>query len=40
MEKQIPELITVEAARDTHRWVAVTALLLAIGVILHTISPT
>ena len=39
MEKKIPELITVEAARDTHRWVAVTALLLAIGVILHTISP-
>ena len=39
MEKSIPELITVEAARDTHRWVAMTALLLAIGVILHTISP-
>ena len=39
MEKPIPELITVEAARDTHRWVAMTALLLAIGVILHTISP-
>ena len=38
MEKSIPELITVEAARDTHRWVAMTALLLAIGVILHTIS--
>ena len=39
MEKSIPELIMVEAARDTHRWVAMTALLLAIGVILHTISP-
>ena len=39
MDKPIPDLITVEAARDTHRWVAMTALLLAIGVILHTISP-
>lgn len=39
MEKEVPELITVEAARDSHRWVAITALLLAIGVILHTISP-
>lgn len=29
----------MEAARDSHRWVAITALLLAIGVILHTISP-
>lgn len=34
-----PQLITVQPAKDTHRWVAVTALLLAIGVILHTISP-
>lgn len=33
MEKEVPELITVEAARDSHRWVAITALLLAIGVI-------
>ena len=39
MEKEVPELIPVEAARDSHRWVAITALLLAIGVILHTISP-
>jgi len=39
MEKQIPELIEVPATKDSHRWVAVTALLLAIGVILHTISP-
>ena len=23
MEKSIPELITVEAARDTHRWVEI-----------------
>ena len=37
-EKEI-ELITVEAAKDSHRWVAITALLLAIGVILHTITP-
>ena len=33
------ELIEVPPAKDTHRWVAITALLLAIGVILHTISP-
>lgn len=39
MEKEIPDLITVEAAKETHRWIAMTALLLAIGVILHTISP-
>ncbi len=39
MEKEMPELITVESSRDSHRWVAITALLLAIGVILHTISP-
>ncbi len=39
MEKTIPQLISVEGARDTHRWVAMTALLLAIGVILHTVSP-
>ena len=38
MEKQ-PVLIQVPAAKDSHRWVAVTALLLAIGIILHTISP-
>jgi hypothetical protein len=39
MEKQIPQLIEVQATKDSHRWVAITALLLAIGVILHTISP-
>lgn len=33
------ELIEVKPAKDSHRWVAITALLLAIGVILHTISP-
>ncbi|HIU64186.1 MAG TPA: ABC transporter [Candidatus Avacidaminococcus intestinavium] len=32
-------LIEIEPAKDTHRWVAITALLLAIGIILHTISP-
>src|SRR5574344_3158384 len=39
MEKPIPQLIEVQATKDSHRWVAITALLLAIGVILHTISP-
>ena len=39
MEVKQPELIEVPATKDSHRWVAVTALLLAIGVILHTISP-
>ena len=39
MEKQQPILITVPATKDSHRWVAITALLLAIGMILHTISP-
>lgn len=38
-ENKRVELIEVEAAKDSHRWVAITALLLAIGVILHTISP-
>lgn len=33
------ELIEIKPAKDSHRWVAITALLLAIGVILHTISP-
>lgn len=33
------KLIELPPAKDTHRWVAITALLLAIGVILHTISP-
>ncbi len=39
MDNEQPEFIEVPAAKDSHRWVAVTALLLAIGVILHTISP-
>lgn len=39
MDKEQPEFIELPAAKDSHRWVAVTALLLAIGVILHTISP-
>jgi energy-coupling factor transport system ATP-binding protein len=38
IEKEV-ELIELPPAKDTHRWVAITALLLAIGVILHTISP-
>ncbi|MEG1913729.1 MAG: tryptophan transporter [Acidaminococcaceae bacterium] len=33
------ELIEIKPAKDSHRWVAITALLLAIGVILHTVSP-
>lgn len=39
MEKPIPVLTEIQATKDSHRWVAITALLLAIGVILHTISP-
>ena len=39
MEKTIPVLTEIPATKDSHRWVAITALLLAIGVILHTISP-
>lgn len=39
MEKPIPALTELPATKDSHRWVAITALLLAIGVILHTISP-
>ena len=39
MEKKNIELIEIKPTKDSHRWVAITALLLAIGVILHTISP-
>lgn len=37
--KPIPELIEVEALQDGYRWVAITAMLFAIGIILHTVSP-
>ena len=35
----IPELIEIEPMQDGYRWVAITAMLLAIGIILHTVSP-
>lgn len=38
-DKNIPKLIKVEAQQDSYRWVAMTAMLLAIGIILHTVSP-
>ncbi len=38
-KKQIPQLIEVEPMQDGYRWVAITAMLLAIGIILHTVSP-
>ncbi len=38
MDKKI-ELVEIKPMKDSHRWVAITALLLAVGVILHTISP-
>ncbi len=37
--KPIPQLIEVEPMQDGYRWVAITAMLLAIGIILHTVSP-
>lgn len=37
--KTIPQLIEVEPVQDGYRWVAITAMLLAIGIILHTVSP-
>ena len=37
--KPMPELIEVEPMQDGYRWVAITAMLLAIGIILHTVSP-
>lgn len=33
------DLIEVEPAQDGYRWVAITAMLFAIGIILHTVSP-
>lgn len=38
-KKQIPQLIEVEPMQDGYSWVAITAMLLAIGIILHTVSP-
>lgn len=34
-----PALTEVEPRQDGYRWVAITAMLLAIGIILHTVSP-
>ena len=38
-KKPIPHLIEIEPLQDGYRWVAITAMLLAIGIILHTVSP-
>lgn len=37
--KPLPQLIEVEPMQDGYRWVAITAMLFAIGIILHTVSP-
>ena len=37
--KPVPQLIEIEPMQDGYRWVAITAMLLAIGIILHTVSP-
>lgn len=37
--KSVPQLIEIEPVQDSYRWVAITAMLLAIGIILHTVSP-
>ena len=34
-----PALTHVEANQEGYRWVAITAMLFAIGIILHTVSP-
>lgn len=36
---RVVELIEVPPMQDSYRWVAITAMLLAIGIILHTVSP-
>lgn len=36
---RIPPLTKVEANQQGYRWVAITAMLYAIGIILHTVSP-
>ena len=38
-EKKIVTLTEVKPTQDGYRWVAITAMLLAIGIILHTVSP-
>ncbi len=38
-ETAVPALTEVEPRQDGYRWVAITAMLLAIGIILHTVSP-
>ena len=39
-QQRLQELTYMEPAKESqYRWVALTSLLLAIGVILHTISP-
>lgn len=38
-KKPIPKLIEIENTQDRYRWVAMTAMLLAISIILHTVSP-
>ncbi len=37
--RPVPPLIEVEPMQEGYRWVAITAMLLAIGIILHTVSP-
>lgn len=38
-KKPVPQLIEIENTQDRYRWVAMTAMLLAISIILHTVSP-
>ena len=38
-EKPVPQLTEVEPMQEGYRWVAITAMLFAIGIILHTVSP-
>ena len=38
-QKPMPALTHVEANQEGYRWVAITAMLFAIGIILHTVSP-
>lgn len=38
-EEAVPPLTRVEAGQQGYRWVAITAMLYAIGIILHTVSP-
>ena len=38
-QKPVPTLTHVDANQEGYRWVAITAMLFAIGIILHTVSP-